>query len=235
MRRHGTALLLALFALGGLVAPAAGQDSRTVDALPERGLLSLGFEAGFDHGLDPVAGTGFTGGMVIRYGLTSRTNPIVGLQSGAYYTRGAGTLENATGTTNELDMDYLDVPLLVVASIPTEGAIAPRLYGGPMLRIQVACSESLVGSDGFRFQSPSSRACDDQEVTSDPDLTWDSGTDAAVLLGGGIDFAVGPGAGTVDVRFRVGLGDLNDADVAGARSVSGHGVSLRAGYIFSTP
>lgn len=232
MRRHGTALLLSLFVLAGLAAPAAAQEFRTVDALPERGFLSLGFETGFDNGLDPVMGTGFTGGMVIRYGLTSRSNPMVGLQSGASYTRGTGRLESDTGEANELGMDYLDVPVLVVASIPTGGSVAPRVYGGTLLRIQVSCTETIVGSGGT---AQGSTSCDDSNTTSDPDLAWRSGTDLSVLLGGGVDVAAGPGAVTADVHFRIGLGDLNDAEAAGATSVNGHGVSLRAGYMFTMP
>jgi hypothetical protein len=87
------------------------------------------------------------------------------------------------------------VALLTLALVfPTGGRLRPRLYAGPSLALELGCGWSLdersdlsggVRSSGARRASPQ---------------------------GGGLDIRIGGGALTADVRYNLGLIDIDESD-----------------------
>jgi hypothetical protein len=60
-----------------------------------------------------------------------------------------------------------------------------------------------------------------------------SKTDVSLNVGAGIKLPVGGGTGSVDVRYNLGLTDMNKSSAANARKTTTNGIQLMAGYAFT--
>lgn len=122
--------------------------------------------------------------------------------------------------------DYIELPLLAVYTFPLKGKVKPRLYAGPVLAY-------LLSSELELSASILSATVDFGSVTHVNDF--------ALLLGGGIDWDVGNGIVTFDVRYQRGFSnvivsgdfDINgDPDTIEADNVKNHGFAFMLGYVF---
>jgi hypothetical protein len=106
------------------------------------------------------------------------------------------------------------VALLTLALVfPTGGRLRPRLYAGPSLALELGCGWSLdersviisggtvIGSE----ESESTGGCVDEDIQTEA-------IDIGILLGGGLDIRIGGGALTADVRYNLGLIDIDESD-----------------------
>ncbi len=141
---------------------------------------------------------------------------------GQYVQKGAE--EEEMGVTVKTKLDYIEFMVPFTLTIPTNSAIAPRLYAGPALGIEASCSVSVEGT--FLGETLDESAdCDD-----DADAAARKSTDFSVFFGGGVDIAVGSGAITLDVLYDLGLSSLDDS--AFDADIKNKNLLVMAGYRF---
>ncbi len=137
---------------------------------------------------------------------------------GQYVQKGAETEE--FGVPLKLNLNYIEFMVPFTLTIPIENSpIAPRLYAGPALGIEASCN--LSGEE------------DGVEVSADCDVGDDfprKSTDFSVFFGGGVDFAVGSGAITLDVLYDLGLSSLDDSGAD--EDIKNKSLLVLAGYRF---
>ncbi len=137
-----------------------------------------------------------------------------GYSSEGYFFRdaGEGVVEEVTlDWTVHLDYLELQVPLAVM--FPTGGRLRPRLYAVPSLALELGCGWSLTERSVFisggsvigTEHSESTGDCADEEIQTET-------IDIGILFGGGLDKRIGGGALTADVRYNLGLIDIDDSD-----------------------
>lgn len=208
MRRIYTPVVAALAALTLLAADARAQTigfklgaafsnmSTDVDALSTEGM------------------TGFTGGGHIRFGLGGR----VGIQAEILSTtRGANFTGSRAGAADNFDLrfEYVDIPLMLFVPLTT-GMVAPYVFGGPALSLEVRCRFTPTGTSGAAGE----RDCDEAGLqTRSPDFS--------LVGGGGLAFGMGPGTVLIEGRYTAGMRSIDDSGVDDFRHRS---VSVLAGY-----
>lgn len=201
----------ALAVAGLAAAPAAAQG------------WALGLEGGLnvsDLSVEPDAETeselGFRGGGVLRYEFAP--DGTFGIQTGATYSR-----KGAVDETESIDLnfDYLEVPLLLVVSVPTDGAaVTPRLYGGGSFNFELSCDLAVEDGDGESVD------CDQEGLDVFERKTFDFG----LRFGGGVDIGVSPNAAvTFDVGYDLGLTDISEA---AASEVKNRNLFFTGGFVF---
>ena len=182
------ACLMAL-ALGLVVAtPALAQRAPRSRAMIgiSAGAATSDIEGGF---VNTSSRWGFIGGVFGAF-RTSR-NSMVGLEAN-YVQKGGKNLAR---------LDYIDVPFLIGAIIPTENdAINFNFYTGIGLGIKVSCSED----EGASLSDPCGRA-------KGTEWTWPLGLAFAVRTQSGKYFGL-------DGRYSIGISDAFDGSVARNRS-----------------
>ena len=155
--------------------------------------------------------TGFVGGVQ----LIAPLGGMVSLEvDGLYAMKGAklgGSSVNVTGNFN-----YIEFPALLRLDLAKTSPISPYVVAGPTLAVRVGCSFSVKV-----FLSISSD-CDRVDNYLDAKLT--KTFDAGVVVGGGLDFAIGTNTVSFGARYTYGLVDL--ADVG---SIRNRAISLLAG------
>lgn len=89
-----------------------------------------GEDAKIDFGVDPSTKMGFGGGVFFNYAFTE----LFGIQAEALYMMKGATyeveFEGETFSAN-INADYIEIPLLLKVTIPTEGKIKPAIFAGP--------------------------------------------------------------------------------------------------------
>jgi len=123
----------------------------------------------------------------------------------------------------EVGIDYVEVPILARINLGSVGGkLFPYLEGGPAFGWQIDCGVE-AGAQGN-----GEVACDDllenaEETLKDYEL--------GAVLGGGVDFVLGPGMGiNLDVRYTAGLSDLTpDAEI------KNRSFTVMLGYAFNLP
>ena len=125
--------------------------------------------------------TGFAGGGFIRFGVGR-----LGIQLEALsMTKGY----EQEGTDLKTKIDYVEVPLLLHVPLTMGQSFAPYVIAGPSLAFDIDCeTEAADGASGD---------CLDREKT-----------DFGLSAGGGLGFAVGPGALLLEGRYTWGLKDI---------------------------
>jgi hypothetical protein len=186
--------------IGGRLGPAITTLAGDGDADSKLG-LSVGGFAGYR-----------LGERVTIYGELSFVRK--GFSSEGYFITdaGGGVIQETTlDWTSHLDYLELQVPLAV--TFPTGGRLRPRLYAGPSLALELGCGWSLAQRSVFisgatvigTEQSEVTGDCADEEIET-------KAIDIGILFGGGLDIRMGGGALTADVRYNLGLIDINESD-----------------------
>lgn len=190
--------------------------------------VGIGFEAGLNvsdlsvdsdvNGTEFDAETGFRAGGVLRYDFA----PVIGLQTGASFSEKGASSEDDVGTS-AIELDYLEVPLLLQLNIPTGPApVNPRLFAGGTFNFELAC-DLTASAEGVTAEGE----CEENGLDT-------KSTDVGFLFGGGLDFPAGPGAFTVDLRFDLGLSDINDV-ADSPNELKNRNFQATAGYLISLP
>ena len=185
--------LVVIFALSATASSLAAQE------------LSLGVEAGVnvaDLDFENPSGdvpevesrTGLRVGGVLHYAFAR--DGVLGFQTGLIYSQKGGEAVDGSDRTT-LETDYVEVPLLLTARIPTgEPGISPRLFAGAQLAFEGNCDLD----DETR-----ERICEDEGIETKT-------TDFGLVFGGGLGWSAGPGVLTLDARYELGLTNLNDSE-----------------------
>lgn len=173
----------------------------------EPGLTGYGLKAGLnlanwsgdgakpDEGEDKKMKLGFGAGGFVTYSI----NEMFALQPEVFYTM-KGAKYEGDGWTMTLKYDYLEIPVLAKVIMPTEGNIAPHLFVGPSLGINLSA----------KYKWEEDGETDEGDIK---DLMWPGdvkSTDFGLVFGAGVDIGMPHSAITLDGRYTLGLTSISE-------------------------
>lgn len=190
---------------GGSVAMAQG-----VSAGVKGGVSFTTLTADSSENVDLDRRTGIVAGAFVTWPIAEH----VGLQlEGLYAQKGAAF--DQSGVTGTTKLDYVEVPLLLVASTASShsGGTSLQFFGGPSIAFKV----SAKGSGSFQGQTV------DVDIP-DEDI---EGVDWGVVAGAGVTF----GRISVEGRYTFGLSNVN-GDPSDPTKVRNGSAAVLAGFRF---
>lgn len=108
---------------------------------------------------------------------------------------------------------YIDVPLLFKYLVPAQGAVSPSLFAGPYFGFKI--------SDSVKIEYADESETEDMDAKS---------LDYGLVFGAGVDYPLGTGKLVFDVRYVLGLANINSEEDEGA--VKNGGLMVMIGYAF---
>jgi len=136
---------------------------------------------------------------------------------------------DASQTTRELasadvTINYLELLVPIALTLPLHGPLEPRLYVGPTLALELSCRVTYRSGDLLRQSG-----CAEESTEIGMGFVETQSFDFGVVLGGGVDIAAGPGAVTADIRYTLGLTNIN-ADAGGELALYNRDLQFLVGY-----
>jgi len=155
--------------------------------------------------------TGFTGGGFIRFdlGRIGVQPEILTVTKGAKFEGGPGDDEAG------VNIEYVAVPVLLHVPLMYGQSFAPYVFGGPEIAFDIGCEQDL---------GPTEVDCEDPAA----DEFQRKSIDFGLTAGGGLAFAMGPGALLLEGRYTWGLTNIQDID--GEDEVKNRSAYIMAGY-----
>ena len=184
--------------------------------------------------------TGFLGGGYA----TLHVNERFGVRLEALYTMKGGkgddsgsidvfdSASNYVGTftidgTNNLSLDYFEIPILAVASFPAGASSTFEIFAGPGIAFRTAAKSktelTLSLSGNSQTQSQSSDVSDSFK-----------GTDFVGVLGAGMSFKVGAQALLLEARWTPGFTEIDDTGSGQDWKNNGFAISAGVGFPLAT-
>lgn len=162
-------------------------------------LAFLSTEGGLDTLLDDRSPRlGLTAGVFGTYTFHSFKDKVhLSIQPGIFYTMKGFRIDDL-----KINLDYIEIPVLVKASMPIDAPVDPYFIMGPSLGINIV-RESESGN--FSFSSDDKR------------------TDFGIIVGAGVDLEMDL---AVDIRANFGLVNIIDSDTRNQN----HSIALVASY-----
>jgi hypothetical protein len=141
--------------------------------------------------------------------------------AGMYTAKGA-KVEDPAFDDGAVEVDYIEVPLLLRATIPTQGdsRLSFHLYAGPAIGFQLSCNIWVEGS-GQRVEDK----CDSETFEAKT-----KSTDFSLFFGGGVGIGAGPGDIQLDIAYDLGLSNLID-EAGDPTEAKNRTLMLTAGYL----
>lgn len=137
---------------------------------------------------------------------------------GVYYVQKGIEDSDASGEA-ELNLDYIEFPLLLEYRIPTEGALGVSLMGGPAAAFNLGCD--LEGTSGGVSVTAD---CDDLGIDV-------KSIDLGAMIGMGLRFAAGESVGiVVEANYNYGLLSIDDS--GGDADIKNRAFQVNAGVSF---
>jgi hypothetical protein len=125
------------------------------------------------------------------------------VQAGAGYVQ-KGATQPVEGRDMKLDVDYIELPLLLRATVSTSVAVSPHFMVGPALAFKVRCQATEIGVAGG---TSTSQGCAAARVPT-------KSVDVGGMVGAGVEIATGGSLSlTVDAFFNTGLIALDESPV----------------------
>ena len=143
------------------------------------------------------------------------------LQGEVNYSQNGAMLTDG-GSAATLDLDYIRVPVLVMARIgPDDRTLYPFVYTGPQLAFEVRCrvktEEAGVTQD---------LACESEELENPLDTR---NVEFGLVFGGGVEYLFGGLKMELDARYNLGLTNMNGGTNASVVSLENRGWSFTIG------
>ncbi len=108
------------------------------------------------------------------------------------------TLEDGSTATLDIDLAYIEVPLLARVTFPI-GRVRPVLFGGPATGFQIGCDlQVILATETVRS------SCGEAGVAIF--RTWDYG----LVAGGGVEFGWAQSALSLEARYTAGVRSIVD-------------------------
>ncbi len=176
------------------------------------GGITCGFKGGIN--LSDLTGEGIEGnemkivgggGIFCNYAVTD----IISVQPEALYMM-KGTKSETLENTG-IHLTYIDIPLLVKFSVPTESDFVPSFFAGPSFGILNTATYEV--------------ALEEEDIKDDLESI-----DYGLVLGAGIDYRIGKGRLLLDVRYSFGLLTILDEEHDEGEDVRNTGIMLMVGY-----
>ena len=156
------------------------------------GLNFANFHGEDTEGMNLNSKMGFCAGGFITYSI----NDVFAIQPEVLFTMKGTKWDTGYGATITYSLNYVEIPVLFRLSMPNQRSVRPSLFVGPYLAIKLS-SKATLESGGVSV-----------------DLDWGEDvktTDFGVVVGGGVDFALGSRPVTVDARYTLGLTSFYEA------------------------
>ena len=206
-----TALALALVLAG---TDSAQAQSFSVGAFGGWNSATLDLSQGVFARADNLSG--FNAGAVLGWNVSEKFS----LDLAGMYTRKGSAVEDG-GQLIDLNLDYIEVPLLARLTIPTQAGdrLSLHFFAGPAVSFETSCTVSAdVNGQSVQLD------CDDPQVQAEHHTT-----DYSLLFGGGVGVGAGPGDIQLDVAYDLGLRNLNN-DPSDDSVIKTRTLMLTAGY-----
>lgn len=163
---------------------------------------------------DNQSKTGFVGGVYSSFRFGSGT---FALQPEILYSQ-KGFKTEILSIDNKLKVNYIEVPVLFKANIRAGDVVRPALYAGPVFSFETGCD--------FQVGDLPSVDCDTGDALSR------NKTDIGIDFGGNLDFMLGSVVLVLDVRYQLGLTNLNDDEEFPEESYKTRAWQIMAGFGF---
>lgn len=163
-----------------------------------------------EGGVDPSSKMGFGGGVFFNYAFTE----LFAVQVEALYMMKGATYE-FEGESFDLKLDYIELPLLLKVTIPTEGKIKPAIFAGPTF--------------GFIM----SAKAPDEEGNEEDIKDYIESMDIGILGGAEIGYQLEKGMIFLGASYEVGMQTIDKAEEGGeADDVKNTNIGITLGYGF---
>lgn len=169
--------------------------------------------------VDSEGETGLSAGAYLGFGLGDRLaiqiEALYSVRGGGDIPLGANAIDEAAAPS-DIRLSYVEVPLLLRVGYPGE-RLLPSIFIGPYAGFLVSCGLTLAdGSEG---------ECEDEARAS-----WfePRGTEYGLVVGGGLDWAIGESTVFADVRY--GLGLLSIQRGGNAMDLRNGGLTIAGGF-----
>jgi len=209
---------LAALLVAALLTPAIASAQ---PAEPRQG-TRLGFRGGInfaDLDTDGASSESIhaTGGFVLGAFITSSVGPLLSLQPELLLTWKGGETDEVLGSQAKVRLTYLEVPILLKLS-PSRGRVRPAFLVGPAI--------SLLLDGNSRARTPFG--------TVESDITDEIETlDLGLVFGGSLEVGAGRGAVVVDIRYTLGLLDIDERrEGENQRELRNRVLTLSLGFLF---
>ncbi len=161
--------------------------------------------------------SGFNAGGLVAWHVSDR----FAVELAGMYTKKGSKVEDS-GLQFDLNLDYIEIPLLARFDIPTQagGRLSLHLFAGPAISFETSCKVNGEVS-GLNVELD----CDDPEVDAARYTT-----DYSLLFGGGVGIGAGPGDIQLDAAYDLGLTNLNN-EPDDKTNIKNRTLMLTAGYI----
>jgi opacity protein-like surface antigen len=162
-----------------------------------------------DPDLETSGLTGFAGGGLVRFGLGR-----LGLQFELLTVTKGSEVDDAGSLDTKTKIEYVEIPALVHLPLTVGQSFAPYIIAGPYVAFEIGCTleNQTSGADVD---------CDDSGFENEK-------TDFGVSAGGGLAFAMGPGAIVLEGRYSWGMKNLNPGTIGS--EVKNRAALLLVGY-----
>jgi hypothetical protein len=226
-----------------LVLVAAAQTSFAQD-LGVGGRIGPTFTT-FGGDADPDSKTGFTvsGFFTYSFGKLVGTHPELSFVRKGASSTSSGFGQGPDGEFLEItirqtvDLDYVEFRVPVALTLPVvEHTLGLRAYAGPSVAFELGCHVELqIKTEEISPMTLSSTGSESETVSGGCDEEFGGRSffvatkriDFGMLFGAGLNVRVGRGALTGDVRYDLGLTDINDE---GSGSIKNRAFEVVLGY-----
>ena len=120
---------------------------------------------------------------------------LLAIQPEFFYSQKGSTWKGDSDVTYKVNLTFVDIPVLVKFFIPisAQSALRPNVFVGPYAGIKMRSKMTVETAEG----------------SDDTDIEDLKKTDLGLVVGGGIDFAVGKGKILLDVRYSFGFSTVS--------------------------
>lgn len=214
--RSLTFILAALCVIGLMPVDALAQGS----ALGLKGGLNLS-SVSVEDPANPDLETESQTGLVLGAFLECGGESWFALQGEVNYSQNGAKVRGGS-SVSRIDLDYIRVPVLIMARIgPEDRNLYPLVYAGPQLAFQVSCGVEADSEGGSQNYD-----CDSEEL-EDPLETRN--VEFGLVFGGGVEYLFGGFKMELDARYNLGLTNMNGGTDASVASLKNRGWSFTVG------
>lgn len=214
--RSLTFILAALCVIGLMPVDALAQGS----ALGLKGGLNLS-SVSVEDPANPDLETESQTGLVLGAFLECGGESWFALQGEVNYSQNGAKVRGGS-SVSRIDLDYIRVPVLIMARIgPEDRNLYPLVYAGPQLAFQVSCGVEADSEGGLQNYD-----CDSEEL-EDPLETRN--VEFGLVFGGGVEYLFGSFKMELDARYNLGLTNMNGGTNASVASLKNRGWSFTVG------
>lgn len=139
--------------------------------------------------------------------------PAVSVQPEVLYLT-KGFESNDEEITGEFSLSYVQVPFLVQYHLTSGEGVSPRIFAGPAIAFETGCT--ISGSDG---STEVEFDCEDVDIAT-------KSTDFSAVFGVGTDIPLSGFVITGDVRYDLGLSNIDDSGADGSVKNRSWGIFL---------